>query len=101
LYQPVSRIIGGLLVACGLVLGAIGIGILVHPGAEALVGTLSFLAFGSVFAYAGYRYLRTPADGSELDAPRGVSERPALTSDWQARLFALALASLLLIWRDV
>jgi hypothetical protein len=67
MYQLTARIIGGLLIACGLTLGAIGIGAFLSDANGALLGGLSFLVFGSVFGFAGYRFLRTPPDEDESE----------------------------------
>lgn len=65
MYQLTARVIGGLLMACGLTVAAIGIGAFLFDANGALAGGLSSLVFGSVFGFAGYRFLRTPADESE------------------------------------
>jgi hypothetical protein len=65
MYQLTARVIGGLLIACGLILAAIGIGAFLLDTNGALAGGLSSLVFGAVFGFAGYRFLRRPADESE------------------------------------
>jgi hypothetical protein len=70
MYQLTARVIGGLLIACGLTLAAIGIGAFLFDANGAFTGGVSFLVFASVFGFAGYRFLRTPVEESEAEPTR-------------------------------
>ena len=92
MYLILCRIIGALLIACGLIVAGVGVGILVYEGADGLAGTMAALLFGSVFAYVGYRFVRTRDEASGDQLPSPASARLCPSRKWHSWLFVLALA---------
>ena len=96
MYQFLSRIIGGLLIACGVVLGALGVGAFLSLGAEGLVGTLAAMALGSVFGFVGVRYLRTRAEGVPGETKHAGAAMLVHDPIWRPRLLGMAFVGLAL-----